>query len=145
MIKISIVIYLILFISDIALADAWLKKKGESELNITFEDKVLFSYYKDYADDNAYLSKAFSFEIYGLYYQYGLTDKINLIVEEKWFNYKGYAESNNNSSFSQEYGLMLDDHYKKFENKPYETKLFIQTSIWSDDNSIISIQPGINS
>lgn len=145
MINISIIISLILLIANLALAGAWLKKKGESELNITLEDKALFSYYKNASDNHTYLAKAFSFEVYNLYYQYGLTDIINLIVEEKWFNYKGYAEANNNSSFSQEYGLMLDDHYKKFENNPYETKLFLQTSIWSDDYSIISIQPGINS
>ena len=145
MINISLIISLILFVSDLASAAAWLKKKGESELNIDFEDKILFSYYKDDSDNHIYFSKAFSFEIYNLYYQYGLTDKINLIVEEKWFNYKGYSGAKNNSSFSEQYGLMLDDHYRKFENNPYETKLFLQTSIWSDEDSIISIQPGINS
>ena len=142
----SFLLSIIILFSNNAFAGAWLKKKGESELDFKYENKVLLNYYNNPVDNSTYLSKAFILDLYSLYYQYGINDKLTLVLEEKWFNYKAkigaYEEDSESYNFYHENEMMLYDHFQKFENNPYITKIALQTSLWQNDSSIISIKPG---
>jgi hypothetical protein len=129
-----------------AYAGAWLKKAKGSELNAQYEYKTLLNYYTKASDNTKYLSKAFILELYQVHYQYGINDKFTLVVEEKWYNYKNYLSAHRDASeeynFYHQTELMFNNNYRKFENNPYETKLGLQTALWSNENSILSIKPG---
>ena len=142
----SLTILVMICLARTASAGAWLQKSGESTLIPKYENKTLFSYYTDPTTNRKYWSKASILEMYSLFYQYGINDRLTLILEEKWFNYKGYYKFYNEDSeaynFFAETEMMYDNHYQKFENNPYESKILLQTSLWSNDNSVFSIQPG---
>ncbi len=146
---IFIVIFSVVLLKSVAEAGAWLQEKGRSELITKYEYQTLSTYFTDPSTNSRYNSKTFFFEMYNLYYQFGLNEKITIGLDEKWFNYLDYnqyyfEESEAYSNF-EENELKLDSHYKKFENRPYSTKLFAQSSIWSGDNSVISIRPAVES
>ncbi len=146
--KFKFLILILSFFSNNAFAGAWMKKKGESELDFKYEYKTLLTYYDD-LNGQKYPSKIYEFDIYSLYYQYGTGENMNLIIEEKWFNYKGYKDTylgkeSESYNFFNQTELTQDNHYRKFENNPYESKFLLQTSLWSSESSIISIQSGLD-
>jgi hypothetical protein len=150
-----------LLISSTSLAAAWLQAANESELITQYETKTLTTYYTDPATNNNTNSRVFSFDIYSIFYQYGLNKDLTLGFKTSWYNYKGFKGDNyskNNYTndslllknapseeyvFFSENKIMLDDHYRQSENKPSDTNFFAQSELWSNDNSILSIQPSI--
>ena len=151
-------ILILALLSDVTLAGAWLQEGGRSELITEYRKNNLTSFYLDPVKKEQHKSKQFFLEHYNLYYQHGLSDDLTLGLEAKWYNYQGYQQfyplANNKSillknrptesyNFFHQYELMLDDGYKLFENDILETKIFSQTKLWSNDNSILSIQPGL--
>lgn len=141
-----ILLFLSLFCFE-AQAGAWLKQKGESDLSFQYEYKTLFTYYHD-QEGQKHLAKIYFFDLYSLYYQYGLKENINLIIEEKWYNYQSginiyKGDDSESYNLYQQSQLMYEDNYRKFENNPFESRFLVQTSLWSSENAIISFQPGV--
>ncbi|MEK6734117.1 MAG: hypothetical protein AABY27_03325 [Pseudomonadota bacterium] len=135
----AIILFIFIF-SNNSYAGAWVKNKGESEFIFKFEKNILSDFYENK------ISKIFISDFYSSFYEYGITDKVTFGIEEKWFNYKSYEENytDNSESYNnfESNELYLDSHFKKFENKPYETKLYLKTPIWKNDNSIFSVKFG---
>ncbi len=130
------------------MAGAWLQKPKNSEFILQQEYKFLTTYYTKTLSSEPILSKAYIFEIYDAFYQYGINDKLTIGVQTKWFNYNGYIEHYTEDTpeydFFEANELTLDAEYKEHEKNPFETKFFVQTSLWSNKNSIISFQPNIS-
>lgn len=153
---------LVLLVGISAEAAAWLHDKGKSEFITSYENKTLTTYYTDSQTNQASIYRVYSFDLYNIFYQYGLTEDLNIGASTKWYNYKGfisgvtannYAESNNSLLlrnapsedlvFLAETESYLNDYYRNTENKPLDTKVFIQKSLWTNDHSILSIQPSV--
>jgi hypothetical protein len=145
MIKLNIIILSALLFSDAAHAGAWLQKKGRSEIIAQYEHETFSNFYHIPQDKDDYLSKEFVSQKYSVFYQYGLKDDITIGFDMKWFNYQSYqqyySENNESYNFFHESELTMDNHYKKFENNPYETKVFLQKELWSNEDAVFSIQP----
>ncbi len=73
------------------------KKKGEIELNFEYEYKTLYDFTSESSNKN-YQPKKYFFDFYSLTFQYGLSDRYNLIIEEKWFNYRRDMKKANDSA-----------------------------------------------
>jgi hypothetical protein len=143
--------YVILLVSLYSNCDAgaWGQLKNVSELNLSYEYKVLFDYYFDDQQQQNYLSKASQFELFSMHYQYGINDKYTLVLEEKWFNYKSSSQvySGHNSNYDL-YNLreeMYLSHYQKFENNPYVSKIGLQYELFKKNSFVFSIKPSIES
>ena len=69
-------------------------------------------------------------------------------MQTKWYNYNGYiqyySEDTPEYDFFESSELYMDADSKRYENHPLESKFFAQTSLWSNERSIISIQPNIS-
>lgn len=143
----KIIILSILFIKSAAQGGAWSLPKNVSELNVDYEYKFVYSYFFDRTQQQNYLSKVDQFELFNLHYQYGITNKYTLVIEEKWFNYRGsaqvYSGEDHNYEFHQLTDDMYDSHYQKFENNPYQTKLSLQREIFKRSNFVFSLKPGL--
>ena len=134
-----------IFISSISSASAWLQPPRKSELITKYEYKTIIP------NQN---SPPFSFNIYDVFYQYGLNEKITIGLKTQGYNYissnlanynnrSKYYIDNDEDAFTEETESTLYNHYKKSENIPLETKILAQTKIYSKQNSILSIQPSI--
>ena len=138
----------ILLYHHFAIAGAWLQEPKKYELILQQEYKFLTTYYTPIPEDEALESKTFFFEIYDVFLQYGLNKKLNICLQTKWHNYKSYAkyysEDTTEFDFYQSNELIMDSYFKEHENHPFETKIFAQTPLWSNKNSIISLQPNIS-
>ncbi len=133
-----------IFISSISSASAWLQPPRKSELISKYEYKTIIP------SNN---SLPISFNIYDVLYQYGFNEKLTIGLKTRGYNYNSAKSANYNNSnyyvddndvFAEESELMIHDSYQKFENTPLETKIFAQTKLWSDQNSILSIQPSVS-
>lgn len=142
----KILIFVSLLIRSIAEGGAWSQVKDSSELNLDYEYKVLHTYFFDHIQQKNYLSKVSQFELFSLYYQYGLTDKYTLVLEEKWFNYKGVTQIYNGDDSNYEFhdlsDNMYESHYQKTENNPYQTKISLQREMLKKTNFVFSLKPG---
>lgn len=142
--------------NDISFAGAWLQPKGESELIFQIENKELFSFYKNAIDYENTDSSKYVFQCYDLFYQYGVKKNLTIGFDAKWYNYesqlKDYSNLDqsillkNNDSRAQyqiEQQYYIDSHYKLYEQSLAEYKFFIQTELWSNEESVISISPSL--
>ena len=121
---------ILILLNNESLAGAWPQKKGKSELEYKYENKILFTYFTDPKDNSRYFSKAFILDLYSLHYQYGINDKLTLVIEEKWFDFKAkhniYKSDDPAFNFHHQTETTLKNHFHKFENNPYETKISLQ-------------------
>lgn len=143
---VKILIFILLLISSVAEGGAWSQAKDASELNLDYEYKILHTYFFDQTQQQNYLSKVLQFELFSLHYQYGITNKYTLVIEEKWFNYKGatqiYGGDDPNYEFHDLSDSMYESHYQKFENNPYQTKISLQRELLKKSNFVFSVKPG---
>lgn len=144
-----IIIFSVALYGNVAKAGAWLQEKGKSELITKYEYQTLSTYFTDPGTNIRYNSKTFFIEMYNIYYQFGFKENFTIGIDEKWFNYldynQYYFDQNDAYNSFEENELKLDSHYKKYENRPYSTKLFAQSYVWSNGASVISIRPAVES
>lgn len=138
----------IILYSHISFAGAWLLEPNKYELILQQEYKFLTTYYISKPGEEAIASKIFSFETYDSFLQYGINEKLNIGLQAKWYNYKGYSQNYSENTTEFDYfesnELAMDSEFKEYENNLFETKFFAQTPLWKNKNSIISLQPNIS-
>jgi len=138
-----------ILINKTVFAGAWMLKPKDSEMIIHNEYKTLVTYYINPTNNSSTPSKAFSFIVYDMFYQYGLNDKINLGMQAKFFDYLGYEqiyaeEETPSYEFFEASELTIDQDYLRQENNLAELKFFAQTLLWQSEKSIVSLQPNIS-
>jgi len=152
----------IIFSAMAAQAAAWLLDKGKSEFIPSYENKTLTTYFTDQETGQNSVYRVYSFDFYNIFYQYGFSNDLNFGLSTKWYNYKGFSSGvpANNYAETQDSLLLrnapsedliyfaetenyLSDYYSNTENKPLDSKVFIQQGLWEDNNSVLSIQPSV--
>lgn len=152
----------ILCLSLKASAAAWQLKPGQSELITSYEHKTLTTFYTDPKTKQNAIYGTYSFDVYNIFYQKGINEDYTLGINTKWYNYTAVnsnTDGNNNQNLDDSLLLKnapsedfvyfnedmnyLGDYFSNTENKPLDTKFFLQKALLSKDHSVISIQPGV--